>query len=210
MRIPFDSVWRFSAPARCGFLLPVWNSIVLYWQYGDALLRELGHEPVHGLGPLVRWRVDLWVLHKKKEKIMRKEHASSKNDAAILIVEDNPMARRSLENILTKLGEKADIAVDGEEAIEKSKIHRYRLILMDIELPGKNGCEATEIIRHWEKTHKLQPAYIVAQSSNMDKKMEKQSLAVGMNVCRSKPLTAGIIQELLNTIMKNENSMLLG
>lgn len=134
---------------------------------------------------------------------MRKEHdALIKN---ILIVEDNPVARSALENFLSKLGVQADIAIDGEQAIEKTKINHYQLILMDIGLPDKDGCEVTQIIRQWEKTHKLQPAYIVAQSSHLDKEIEKQCLAVGMNACYSKPLTAEIIQELLNIIVKNEN-----
>ena len=74
----------------------------------------------------------------------------------VLLVEDNPIARLALENFLLKLGEKADIAIDGEQAIEKTKIHCYRLILMDIGLPGKDGCEVTKIIRDWEKAqHQL-------------------------------------------------------
>ncbi len=55
----------------------------------------------------------------------------------ILIVEDNAIARINLKNILLTLGEEADIAIDGEQAIEKIKIHHYALILMDIGLPKK-------------------------------------------------------------------------
>ncbi len=73
--------------------------------------------------------------------------------ANTLIVEDNLAARCALVNLLLNLGEKADIAIDGEQAIEKIKIHNYQLILMDLGLPGKDGCEVTKIIRDWEKAH---------------------------------------------------------
>ncbi len=129
---------------------------------------------------------------------MRKEH--SKNNATILIVEDNPAARMALTNILEKLDEPADIACTGEIAIEKIKCRSYRLILMDITLPGKDGCEVTQIIRQWEKAHQLPPAYIVAQSSHLDKEVEKQCLAAGMNSGYSKPLSLEIVTHLIKAV----------
>ncbi len=118
----------------------------------------------------------------------------------ILIVEDNPMARMALENILVKLGEAFDIAIDGEQAIKKIKIYHYRLILMDISLPKKDGCAVTKMIRNLEEKHNLPPAYIVAQSSHLDETVEKECLAAGMNVCYHKPLSLEIIANLLKII----------
>ena len=129
---------------------------------------------------------------------MRKEH--SKNNAPILIVEDNPVARMALQHILEKLDEPADVACTGEEAIEKIKCHNYRLILMDISLPGKDGCEVTRMIRQWEKAHQLPPSYIVAQSSHLDEEVKKQCLAIGMNAGYSKPLTLEIVTHLIKAV----------
>ncbi len=131
---------------------------------------------------------------------MRKEHIVLKNNASILIVEDSFAARVALENILSKLGAEADVAIDGEQAIEKTKIHNYQLILMDIGLPGKDGCEVTQFIRDWEKQHNLLPAYIIAQSSHLDQAVEKQCLAVGMNACYSKPLSLKTIENLIKIV----------
>ncbi len=131
---------------------------------------------------------------------MRKVHSIAKNNAVVLIVEDNPGARMALKTILLNLDETADIANDGEQAIEQIKAHSYQLILMDISLPGKDGCEVTKFIRHWEKTHQLQPAYIVAQSSHLDEAVEKDCLAAGMNICYRKPLSPEIITQLLKII----------
>ena len=118
----------------------------------------------------------------------------------ILIVEDNAIARINLKNILLKLGEEADIAVDGAQAIEKTKIHRYSLILMDIGLPKKDGCQVTRFIRRWEKTHHLPPSYIIAQSSHLDADIEKKCMAAGMNACYPKPLSAEIIADLIKFV----------
>lgn len=115
----------------------------------------------------------------------------------VLIVEDNLIAGRALKNMLLKINEPADLVVTGEEAIEKIKIHQYRLILMDIGLPGKDGCEVTKIIREWEKAHHLPPSYIVAQSSHLDADIEKKCMAVGMNACYHKPLSTAIIANLI-------------
>ena len=125
---------------------------------------------------------------------MRKERDLCTN---VLIVEDNLIVCMALKNILLKLNEPADLAVTGEEAIEKIKTHQYRLILMDIGLPGKDGCEVTQIIREWEKAHNLAPSYIVAQSSHLDADIEKQCLAAGMNACYHKPLSTEIIANLI-------------
>lgn len=118
---------------------------------------------------------------------------------SILIVEDNAIVRRTLKNILLNIGEAADIAVDGEQAIEEIKIHNYQLILMDIGLPGKDGCEVTQFIRQWEKEHHLPPSYIAAQSSHLDADIEKKCMSVGMNICYPKPLSTEIITNLIKS-----------
>lgn len=137
---------------------------------------------------------DLFTCHHPLQDANRSKQINT------LIVEDSLIVRMVLKNILLKLDEPADLAVTGEEAIEKIKIHQYRLILMDIGLPGKDGCEVTQIIRDWEKAHNLPPSYIVAQSSHLDADIEKKCMAAGMNACYHKPLSPEIIANLLRTV----------
>ena len=59
----------------------------------------------------------------------------------ILVVEDNEMNRKLFVSVLRERGYEVSEAADGEEAIARIKIESPSLILMDILLPGVNGCE---------------------------------------------------------------------
>lgn len=65
----------------------------------------------------------------------------------ILIVEDDPIAQRVLERMLSTLGCSFHTVGSGEEAIEVASQGGLSLILMDLDLPGIGGLEAARIIR---------------------------------------------------------------
>jgi len=65
----------------------------------------------------------------------------------ILVVEDNKTNRYLINFILTKKGYEVINAVTGEESIELAAKEKPDLILMDIQLPGINGFEATKGIK---------------------------------------------------------------
>jgi two-component system chemotaxis response regulator CheY len=57
----------------------------------------------------------------------------------ILVVDDSPVVRSFHMNILKTSGYKAEGAVDGVDALEKSLSRRYDLILCDINMPNMDG-----------------------------------------------------------------------
>lgn len=65
----------------------------------------------------------------------------------ILLVEDTDDNRTILRDLLTHAGFDLLEATDGAAGIEMAQVHRPDLILMDIELPGVDGCEATARIK---------------------------------------------------------------
>jgi|GEM_PF-1200308 len=65
----------------------------------------------------------------------------------ILIVDDIEINRRVEALIAKKLGHQADLAENGNEAIEALKNKSYDIVLMDIQMPEKDGLETTKIIR---------------------------------------------------------------
>jgi signal transduction histidine kinase/ActR/RegA family two-component response regulator len=69
----------------------------------------------------------------------------------ILIVEDNRINQTVTKRILEQAGAICEIAQNGEEAIALAKQFSYDLILMDINMPVKNGIEATKGIRTFDK-----------------------------------------------------------
>ena len=65
----------------------------------------------------------------------------------ILVVEDQEDNRRIMRDLLTSAGYKVIEAVTGEEGVAAAEAHRPDLILMDIQLPGLDGYEATRQIK---------------------------------------------------------------
>lgn len=63
----------------------------------------------------------------------------------ILIVDDEKNIRITLKHGLSKNYE-LDMAINGDEAIEKLKTHNYDLMLLDINMPGKDGMEVLRIL----------------------------------------------------------------
>lgn len=73
-------------------------------------------------------------------------------ETKILLVEDNHANQVLVMEILRDCNIEVDIAINGEEAIEKYNLNSYNLILMDIHMPLMNGLEATKQIRKKDKS----------------------------------------------------------
>jgi PAS domain S-box-containing protein len=101
----------------------------------------------------------------------------------ILLVEDNYMNRVLARTILTQYGASITEAEDGAKAIEILRSQKFDLILMDIQMPVKDGIEATKYIR--ENLDTTTP--IIAMTANAYKREEERCLAIGMNDFISKP-----------------------
>jgi len=65
----------------------------------------------------------------------------------ILIVDDEPRIRSSLEGLLRDEGYITDSCDNGEKAVELIEDNKYDAVLLDVILPGMNGLETLEKIR---------------------------------------------------------------
>jgi two-component system cell cycle response regulator DivK len=65
----------------------------------------------------------------------------------ILVVEDQEDNRRIMRDLLSSVGYEVMEAVTGEEGVAAAETHRPDLILMDVQLPGLDGYEATRQIK---------------------------------------------------------------
>lgn len=129
--------------------------------------------------------------------------ASSKN-FTILIAEDNPVNMMLVRSILNRLVPGAVLIEvgNGLEAVEYCKLHKPDLVLMDIQMPEMNGCEATEIIRKQDQT---QSVPIVALTAGNILGEKEKCLNAGMNDFVVKPIREENIVEILSKWLENRD-----
>jgi len=105
----------------------------------------------------------------------------------LLVAEDDPTIRQVLGLMLQRSNYEIDIAEDGGQAVEKWENGRYDLILMDVQMPGMNGFEATAAIREIERA-RGDHIPIIAMTAHALKEDEDRCLAAGMDGYVSKPI----------------------
>ncbi|MFP4584332.1 MAG: ATP-binding protein [Desulfococcaceae bacterium] len=105
----------------------------------------------------------------------------------ILLAEDNPMNQKLVESLLVPRGHAVDIASDGKAALERLGEAAYDLVLMDIQMPGMDGLEATRRLRTWESDRGSRvPVYALgARVLNGER---EQCIAAGMDGFIPKPI----------------------
>ncbi|MEN7549941.1 PAS domain S-box protein [Rapidithrix thailandica] len=113
----------------------------------------------------------------------------------ILLVEDNELNRMVAENSLTYYGCKIQEAENGLVAIDRVKKNKYDVILMDLQMPGMDGIEATKVIR---KDLKITTP-IIALTANAFQKEIDYCMQSGMNGYVTKPFEES---KLLGSILK--------
>lgn len=104
----------------------------------------------------------------------------------ILIVDDNNINQKLMNNILTKLGYKPDVAGTGLEAFNIAKTNKHDFIFMDVSMPEMDGFEATKSIRH-SKQVTNQPI-IVAMTAHAMQGDKERCMEAGMDDYISKPV----------------------
>ncbi|CAH1190147.1 Sensor histidine kinase RcsC [Paenibacillus auburnensis] len=112
---------------------------------------------------------------------------------SILIAEDHPVNLQILQVYLKKRGYAADVALNGQQAVEAVRLHHYDLIFMDIQMPLMDGIEATMKIR---EEHGLYPV-IVAATAFAQKEDRELCLKVGMQDFISKPIRTEELDRVL-------------
>ena len=85
----------------------------------------------------------------------------------ILIAEDDYFLRKCLTSFLEEEVAKLDAAENGEEAIEKLKENEYQLILLDVNMPRKNGFD---VLREIERLRIKTPALVFSAFSEDESK----------------------------------------
>jgi CheY-like chemotaxis protein len=107
----------------------------------------------------------------------------------ILLAEDSLVNQKLAVGLLTKHGHTVIVANDGREAIAVLAAQEVGLVLMDVQMPGMDGFEATAAIRAKEK-HSGKHVPIIAMTAHAMKGDRERCLAAGMDDYIAKPISA--------------------
>ncbi len=123
----------------------------------------------------------------------------------ILLAEDNPVNQRLALLMLEKKGHEVVVAKNGVEAVNKSGLEDFDLILMDVQMPEMDGLQATKRIREREKiSGKHIP--IIALTAHALKGDEEKCLEAGMDEYISKPISRRQLFETMELLFPADPS----
>ena len=119
----------------------------------------------------------------------------------VLVVEDDRVNQKVIQLMLTKLGILCELVSDGEHAVQRvlAEPDRWDLVLMDLQMPGMDGLEATRRIRA-HPTGKTVP--IIAITANAMPEDRAACDAAGMNGFVAKPIHRKELRQILDLWLK--------
>ena len=114
----------------------------------------------------------------------------------ILVAEDNAINQRLAEALLGRDGHTVTIVADGAAAVAAAASETFDIILMDVQMPGMNGFDATTAIRLHE-CRLGQHTRIIAMTAHAMQGDRDRCLAAGMDGYLSKPLRVEDLRRVL-------------
>jgi two-component system sensor histidine kinase/response regulator len=147
----------------------------------DAILRALGVSPVTQRAPA--------------QPSAEAPPAIAVRPLRILLAEDNVVNQKLVARVLERRGHAVTVTNDGGAAVAAWRSATFDVVLMDVQMPGMDGFEATAAIRaHEQITHGHVP--IVALTAHALRTDEERCLAAGMDAYLSKPVQPKVLIEL--------------
>jgi signal transduction histidine kinase/DNA-binding NarL/FixJ family response regulator len=122
----------------------------------------------------------------------------SRRSLRVLLVEDSPQNRMLLQAYLKDTTHEIEFAETGEAGVEECQSGEYDLVLMDVNLPGISGYEATRRIRHWESGHDRRPIPIVALTAHAFVEDVENSRRAGCDEHLAKPIRKTVLLNVLD------------
>ena len=123
------------------------------------------------------------------------------NGIKILVAEDNLVNQKIANYILSKQGAIVKNAMDGNEAIACLLNDRFDVVLMDLQMPGMDGLEATKYIRGEMNSN----VPIIALTADMFANETGEYAGAGINAYISKPFDPSILCDLILNLIKEHN-----
>jgi signal transduction histidine kinase/ActR/RegA family two-component response regulator len=182
----------------------------VFGEFARLSARPTGGEESHGLGLSIAKKIveahggRIWVENREDRGGARFTFTlpSAEGEVGsleVLVVDDDPLNRAVAGKLLEGLGHNATTAESGEEAIELLVSSPYDMILMDVEMPGMGGVEATAAIRAREAGGRRTP--IIGLTGHRESGKCDECRRAGMDQVLSKPLDPRTLRATLNRLV---------
>jgi signal transduction histidine kinase/DNA-binding response OmpR family regulator len=148
-------------------------------------------------------------MKQPEQLVTRHTLREEKHRIRILLAEDNVINQTLAVRLLEKRGYSVTVAPDGQAAVKAFQTGGFELVLMDIQMPGMDGFEATAAIR---ETEKLNGGHIpiVAMTAHALVGDQERCIASGMDGYVSKPIRTSdlfaIIEKMLGDKLMHEST----
>jgi len=123
----------------------------------------------------------------------------------VLVVDDNDVNQLVAERMLQELGYSVELADDGQAAIDACQQNDYAAILIDCQMPGIDGNEATRTIRELEGEGRHTP--IIALTANALEPEREIAFAAGVDDYLSKPVFLEDLEAALSRLLDGTDAV---
>jgi CheY-like chemotaxis protein len=122
----------------------------------------------------------------------------------ILIVDDKATSRELLRTVLEKQGYAIIEASNGEEALDKTRLEGPDLILLDLQMPVRNGYEVLAELRKEPAYAKLPIIALTASAMQGDR---ERALAAGFTSYLTKPVALAVLRVEIQRLLEGGNTL---
>ncbi|MGB5733727.1 MAG: response regulator, partial [Thiohalocapsa sp.] len=123
----------------------------------------------------------------------------------VLVAEDNPTKQTVALSMLKRMGYRADVVSNGNEALNALKLLPYDLVLMDVQMPEMDGLEATRRFRALEAgTGRHMP--ILAMTAHASLSDRERCLNAGMDDFVTKPVQREVLGRIIAANLNKRRS----
>ena len=116
----------------------------------------------------------------------------------VLIIDDTPVIRDFLTEVMTDAGFEVDIAINGRVGCEKAISDDYTMIFCDVHMPVMNGLEAIKKIKQ------AKPEMPIVMTDSFPDKMAEQATQAGAICCLAKPFALEEVRATINRIIESK------
>jgi signal transduction histidine kinase/CheY-like chemotaxis protein len=119
----------------------------------------------------------------------------------VLVAEDHPVNELLMRQLLQRLGCSVRLARDGQQAVDQWTQGGVDLVLMDVQMPGTNGLQATRRIRELEIARGLPHTPVIAVTANAMNGDREACLAAGMDAYTPKPVSPQALMRAMDSAL---------